>query len=192
MASRRSLARSITWSERIFAQRVSSYPLNQADRLEFEAEPSTRLSDNINAVNRASADGRLLSRSVVEDGELRDAAEAALPVRDTAVYGLRAPSSACDRAEVASTFGELSVMRVMLDHRRYDAGKPYTVAIRAVHLGHWGTHAQDERQIPTFLGSRIRLRLRLGLDCRQRGADCGVGGATGSRLLVETSRYGRH
>jgi outer membrane protein assembly factor BamA len=111
-------------------------------------------------------------------------------VNDTAVFGPLSPIlGARSRFEVASTFGELSATRILLDYRRYLMPvRPYTVAVRGLHLGQYGPDADDARLLPTFLGSRQFLRgYGWGsIRCRPNGdGTCeGYDELLGSRLLV--------
>ncbi|HET9266061.1 MAG TPA: BamA/TamA family outer membrane protein [Vicinamibacterales bacterium] len=169
-----------------------AYPLNQAERIEFEAGARHVLyRTTVNSVNRASEDGRLLSREVIESSGTQPATfgeASAAYVRDTAVYGPTSPIvGARSRFEISSTFGELAVTRLLIDYRRYLMPvKPYTVAVRGVHLGQYGPQAHDERMLPTFLGSRSFIR-GYGWNSIRCGGnpDCGAfEELLGSRLLV--------
>jgi outer membrane protein assembly factor BamA len=135
----------------------------------------------------------VLSRSTEEPfgGAPATVAEAtAAYVRDTAVFGPTSPIlGGRSRFEVTTTFGELSVTRLLLDHRRYLMPiKPYTIAARLVHLGQYGRDAADHRLLPTFLGSRNFLRGYGWSDIRCQPNTDGACGAfeelLGSRLLV--------
>ena len=141
-----------------------AYPLNRAQRLEFEAGARhTVFRTHISATGRSILDGRVLSRSLTEGsgGAPATVGEAtAAYVRDTAVFGPASPIlGARSRFELTSTFGELSVTRLLLDHRRYLMPvRPYTVAMRVMHLGQYGPDADDLRLLPAFLGSRQFVR----------------------------------
>jgi outer membrane protein assembly factor BamA len=172
----------------------ASYPLNHAQRLEFET--GVRYVDyrlTVSSLVRSLTNGRVLSRGTEQGaaGEPATMGEtSAAFVRDTAVFGPTSPVLGDRlRFEIASTFGELSVTRVLLDHRRYLMPvKPYTVATRIVHLGQYGPDAHDVRVLPTFLGSRQFVRgygwgsLRCQVDDQ---GECGaLEELLGSRLLV--------
>lgn len=141
-----------------------AYPLNRAQRIEFEAGARhTIFRTHISTTGRSMLDGRLLSRSIVEGsgGAPATVGEAtAAYVRDTAVFGPASPIlGARSRFEVTTTFGDLSVMRLLLDHRRYLMPiKPYTLATRVMHTGQYGPDADDLRLLPAFLGSRQFVR----------------------------------
>lgn len=171
-----------------------AYPMNHARRLEFEAgirHASYRRT--VRSTIRSLTTGRVLGRTSTTDsgGEPASVGEAsAALVGDLAVFGPTSPILGSRyRFEIASTVGELSATRVLLDHRRYFMPvKPYTVATRIVHLGQYGPDADDTRLLPTFLGSRhfVRGYGWSSLQC-QLGADGECGGfeeLLGSRLIV--------
>ena len=141
-----------------------AYPLNHAQRLEFEAGArhiAYRMS--VHSTARSLETGRILSQKTEASfgGTPVTVAEAgAAFVRDTAIFGPASPIlGGRSRFEVTSTFGELSITRLLLDHRLYLMPvKPYTIAGRIVHLGQYGRDAQDPRLVPTFLGSRQFVR----------------------------------
>jgi Tol biopolymer transport system component len=171
-----------------------AYPLDRAQRFEFEAGARHSVyRRSLRGVVRSLPDGRVLSRTTADlkGGAPTTVGEAsAAYVRDTAVMGPTGPIlGGRSRLEVGSSFGELSTMRLILDHRRYVMPvKPYTLAFRAVHLGQYGRDANDLRLLPTFLGSRYFLR-GYGWDsirCQPNadGECTGYDELLGSRLLV--------
>ena len=92
------------------------------------------------------------------------------------------------RFEISTTVGELSITRVLIDHRRYYMPvRPYTIAARVMHLGQYGPDAADLRLLPTFLGSRNYVRgYGWGsIKCEEIEGECGAfEELLGSRLLV--------
>jgi hypothetical protein len=171
-----------------------AYPLNRAQRLEFDAGARhTRYRRSVRSAVRSLTSGRILDRTTmaVSGGEPATIGEAtAAFVGDTAVYGPTGPIlGGRYRFEVASTFGELAVTRVLLDHRRYFMPvKPYTIATRLVHMGQYGPDKDDPRLLPAFLGSRSFVRgygwSALRCDPGPQG-ECGAfEELLGSRLLV--------
>ncbi len=118
---------------------------------------------HISSTGRSIVDGRLLSRTLVEGsgGAPATVGEAtAAYVHDTAVFGPASPILGTrSRFEVTSAFGDLSVTRLLLDHRRYLMPvRPYTLATRVMHMGQYGPDADDVRLLPAFLGSRQFVR----------------------------------
>jgi hypothetical protein len=141
-----------------------AYPLDRAQRVELEAGALyTTYRRSVSTVVRSLTDGSVLSRTTADGfgGEPATAGEASVAyVRDTSIFGPASPIlGGRTRLELASTFGELSATRVLIDHRRYAMpARPYTIAYRVVHLGQYGRDADDPRVLPTFLGSRYFLR----------------------------------
>jgi outer membrane protein assembly factor BamA len=111
-------------------------------------------------------------------------------VTDTAAFGPAGPIvGGRSRFEVAATVGELTVARLLVDHRRYMMPvKPYTIATRVLHMGYYGRDAGDPRLLPAFLGSRqfVRGYGWSAIQCpREADGECGAyEDLLGSRLLV--------
>ena len=122
---------------------VLLYPLDRAQRIEFEAGGRySAYRRTVNSVVRSMTNGRILSRETTDGdaGAPTRAGEAsAAYVRDTTVFGPTGPILGDrSRVEVAATFGDLSATRLLVDHRRYLMPvKPYTVAMRLLHLGQY-------------------------------------------------------
>ena len=171
-----------------------AYPLDRARRFEFEVGARhTAYRRSVRSVVRSLATGRVLGREtsdVFGEAPATVGEASAAYVRDTSIFGPTSPIlGARSRFEVTSTFGELSVTRLLLDYRRYLMPvKPYTIAFRGVHIGQYGPDATDTRLLPTFLGSRQFLRgygwgsVHCGPN--HQGACSGFDELLGSRLLV--------
>jgi hypothetical protein len=140
------------------------YPMSQVQRVEFDAGVRhIRYRRSVQSTIRSIESGRVLNRGTEHPfgGDPATVGEVTTAfVHDTAVFGPTSPVlGGRSRFELTSTFGELSVVRMMLDHRRYFMPvKPYTLAARVVHLGQYGPHADDPRLLPAFLGSRQFVR----------------------------------
>jgi Tol biopolymer transport system component len=171
-----------------------AYPLDRARRFEFElGARHTAYRRSVRSVVRSLVTGRVLERDMADapaDAPATVGEASAAYVHDTSVFGPTSPIlGARSRFEVASTIGELSVTRLLLDYRRYLMPiRPYTIAFRGVHIGQYGPDAHDARLLPTFLGSRQFLRgYGWGsVDCKldDAGACSGFDELLGSRLLV--------
>ncbi len=173
---------------------VLLYPLDRAQRIEFEAGGRYgAYRRTVNSVVRSMTNGRILRRETT-DGDAgaptRSGEASAAYVRDTTVFGPTGPILGDrSRVEVAATFGDLSATRLLVDHRRYLMPvKPYTVAMRLLHLGQYGPDAGDVRVLPSFIGSRSFLRgYGWGsIQCQENAAgECGgFDELLGSRLVV--------
>lgn len=141
-----------------------AYPLNQAQRLEFEGGVRhVRYRQTVYSTVRSLENGRLLDRLTTtgSGGSPTTVGEASAAfVGDTTRFGATGPIvGGRHRFEVTSAFGDLPFVRVLADHRRYAMPvKPYTIATRVVHLGQYGPGADDPRLLPAFLGSRQFVR----------------------------------
>jgi Tol biopolymer transport system component len=137
-----------------------AYAMSQSRRIEFEAGArQTAYRRTVLSMSRSLATGRVLDQTTTQQsgGASTTVAEASAAfVTDTAVFGPGGPIlGSRSRYQVTSTFGELALTRLLLDHRRYFMPvRPYTIATRVVHLGQYGRHADDPRLAPAFLGSR--------------------------------------
>jgi outer membrane protein assembly factor BamA len=57
------------------------------------------------------------------------------------------------RLEVAPTFGSLNFTSVLGDYRHYFMPAPfYTIAVRGLHYGRYGSDGEDDRLFPLFIG----------------------------------------
>jgi outer membrane protein assembly factor BamA len=171
-----------------------AYPLNRSQRIEFDAGVRhTRYRQSVVSTVRSLDTGRLIERDTVhgEQGAPATVGEfSAAFVNDTATFGPAGPIvGGRARLEVAGTAGELSVARLLVDYRRYLMPvKPYTIATRLLHMGHYGRDAGDPRLLPAFLGSRqfVRGYSWSALRCpREEQGECAsYENLLGSRLIV--------
>lgn len=141
-----------------------AYPLNQSQRIEFDGGVRyTRYQQSVVSTVRSLETGRVLGRNSMSGEQGAPAAVGEIGaafVNDTAAFGPSGPIvGGRSRFEVATTVGELTVARVLLDYRRYLMPiKPYTFAARVLHTGYYGPDADDPRLLPAFLGSRQLVR----------------------------------
>lgn len=148
----------------VAAAGVLAYPFNRGVRVEFTG-----------GLRRASYQREVRSRITAADTgrlleDLTVGAAAGAPttmaevgtalVGDTAVFGPTGPLVGSRyRLEVAPAFGQLSYLRVLADYRRYVMPvRPYTLAVRLLHSGRYGSDADDPRLLSTFIGSRYFIR----------------------------------
>jgi Tol biopolymer transport system component len=162
------------------------YPFNSAKRLE--------LSGGLQAIGFGSQTitreysgftGRLMNQTTVNNpadptlwlGE----AHAAL-VYDTATFGPTSPILGRRyRFDVAPTFGGLTFTTVTADYRQYWMPlKPFTVAMRVMQLGRYGTDAGDARLLPLVWTIRDIVR---GYGDLGNGSSA-LGTLSASRMLV--------
>jgi hypothetical protein len=97
------------------------------------------------------------------------------------------------RFEAGQTMGSLGFTNVLLDYRRYFSPfRPVTLAVRGLHVGRYGTDAQDPRLAQLFLGypSLVRGYDVNSFDAQECGTDILQGTCPsfdrllGSRLMV--------
>jgi outer membrane protein assembly factor BamA len=91
---------------------------------------------------------------------------------------------------VGPTFGDLKMTTALMDYRRYFMpARLYTIAVRGLHYGRYGTGGEDGRLIPLFIGYPEFVR-GYGINSFESG-ECGSSATcptfdrlVGSRMLV--------
>jgi hypothetical protein len=137
---------------------VTSYPFNRSRRVEFQGGVSSISFDQIiNTTTFSLVDGAILQddTETTPIGEtLQLGAASAAYVFDTSIYGATSPVQGQRyRFEVAPTLGTLTFTGLLADYRRYFMpARLYTVAVRAMHYGRYGSDAQDPRIFPLNVG----------------------------------------
>jgi WD40-like Beta Propeller Repeat len=133
---------------------VAVYPFSSAKRLEFSGGlQAIGFGSQTITSEYSGVTGQLLGQTTANNPSdptlLLGESRAAL-VYDTATYGPTSPLLGRRyRFAVAPTFGGLSFTTVTADYRQYWMPvKPFTVAIRAMQLGRYGTDANDARLLP--------------------------------------------
>jgi hypothetical protein len=146
------------------ARAITMYPFSRALRFEVQAGGrriwfDRELTTSIYGLNS----GQLLSRER-EDFEAPDSlnladASAAL-VYDQTGFGPVGPVTGQRfRFDVTPTFGSLQYTNVLLDYRRYLVPlRPFTLALRGLHVGRYGNDGEDSRLSPLFLGYSSLVR----------------------------------
>lgn len=174
-----------------------AYPFSRALRFELQAggrrlgfgrELTTRVYDAVSGELLDDQRDRLEAPSALTFAE-----SAAALVYDQSVFGPTSPLSGQRyRFEVAPSLGSLRFTNVTLDYRRYLSFlRPFTVAVRGLHLARYGAGGEDPRLSALFLGYPALIR---GYDAGSFDsvADCDLasGGCPefaalfGSRLLL--------
>ncbi|MGH7569477.1 MAG: BamA/TamA family outer membrane protein [Gemmatimonadales bacterium] len=174
-----------------------AYPLNRAQRVEFQA-----------AVQHISFDRTLRTRaiSLTTEREIYDSTKR-LPVADPLTLGSASTAVVYDnsvfgatspiygqryRLEASPTFGSLQYTTLLADYRRYVLPvRPFTLAGRVLHLGRYGPDGDDGRMYPFYLGypSLVRGYDFGSFDASECPTGTGVGCPVieqlfGSRILV--------
>ena len=100
-------------------------------------------------------------------------------IGDTAIFGATAPIVGSRyRFQLTGNAGGLTYTSVLADYRRYVMPvRPYTLAVRLVHLGRYGEDAGDFRLRDSYVGSSTLVpgygaSTVVRSDCPAGSADC--------------------
>ena len=140
------------------ASGVVAYPFNRSQRIELQGGVSQISFDQIVTTQSFS----LITGAIFEDstettpiGEtLSLGTSSAAFVFDTSVFGATSPvQGQRSRFEVSPTFGTLNFTGALADYRRYFMPASfYTLGVRVMHYGRYGSDAQDPRMFPLNIG----------------------------------------
>jgi len=143
-----------------------AYPFHRSMRVEMRAGFHTAHYHRATQSRTFSLpDGRLLTEE--RDGDalapkpLRLFEAGAALVRDTAVFGAVSPILGTRmRLEIVSARGDLNYVHWLGDYRKYWLlpGRPYTLALRLLHSGRYGSGADDRRLLPMSLRRQAYVR----------------------------------
>jgi hypothetical protein len=175
---------------------LAAYPFNRSTRIEIQAGPRSiwyqrEMRSRVFGLPRR---GLLSDRTIdipAPDSVTLFETSVAL-VRDTAVRGPVSPIlGARARFEVAGSMGAIPFVHALVDYRRYWIPvRPYTLAVRALHIGRYGPGSDDPRLVPLYLGRTGLVRgyyystARTACEISTEN-ECGVlDTLMGSRLLV--------
>jgi outer membrane protein assembly factor BamA len=80
-------------------------------------------------------------------------------VGDYSFFGFTSPvAGGRYRFEVTPSFGSINFTTAVADYRRYVLAKPLTFAVRAMHVGRYGSGARSSLLQPLFVGQPYLLR----------------------------------
>src|SRR5262245_10611694 len=168
---------------------VTIYPFSSSKRLELSGGlQSITSSSETRTSEYSGVTGRLINVTTVANpdhqAELLGNARAAL-VYDTAVFGPTSPILGKRyRFAMAPTFGGLTFTTMTADYRQYWMPvRPFTVAVRVMHLGRYGADADDPRLMPLVWTLRDIVR---GFGDTGPGR-APLGSLSASRMLVANS-----
>jgi Tol biopolymer transport system component len=168
---------------------VVSYPFSDVLRTEFSAGFSS-ISFLEETVTRAASlqTGELLvndTKDITPSPALNLGSVGAALVYDNSYFGAASPLlGERYRLEVSPTFGSLNWLAVLTDFRHYFMPlRPFTIAVRALHYGKYGSAAEDGRLAPLYLGYPGLVR---GYDINSMGINdtSVVNRIQGSKILV--------
>lgn len=143
---------------------VVSYPFTRAQRVEFQSGISQISFDQIVQTQAYSLTSGALIFDETETTSLGQslslATSSAALVFDTSSFGATSPVAGQRyRFEAAPTFGSIRYTGLLADYRRYFMpASLYTLAVRALHYGRYGSGGQDPRLFPLFLGYPTLVR----------------------------------
>jgi Tol biopolymer transport system component len=179
------------------ASGIVSYPFNRVQRIELTGGVTQISFDQIVQTTAYSLyTGRVVVNDTSETSlapSLTLGTSAAAFVDDTANFGATSPVQGQRyRIEAAPTFGTINFTSLLGDYRRYFMPVSfYTLAVRAIHYGRYGSGGEDPRLYPLYLGYPTLVR---GYDVNTFDASECVPNATsqcpafdrllGSRMLV--------
>src|SRR6266850_713625 len=176
---------------------IAAYPFNRSDRLEMSAGLQ-----QISYDHELQKHGFNLDGSVAFDSTIHFPVPSAVTLEQTSValvhdnsfYGATSPILGDRwRIEADPTFGGLQFFTALADYRKYVMPvRPFTFALRVVHIGRYGKDAEDNRIFPMFIGYSSIVR---GYDRGSfQASECANGTLTdpcpvfdqlfGSRILV--------
>jgi hypothetical protein len=155
---------------------LMAYPFNRARRVELSGGMTQISFDQIvQATVYSLSTGRVLGTDTTETSvapALTLGTSSVAFVADTANFGATSPVQGQRyRIEAAPTFGTINFTSVLGDYRRYMMPVSfYTLAVRTVHYGRYGSGGEDPRLYPLYLGYPTLVR---GYDVNTFGAgDC--------------------
>src|SRR6267378_3164829 len=175
---------------------VAAYPFNRSDRVEVSAGLQQISYDNELQKHGFNQDGSVAFDSTIHfpvPPPVTLGATSFALVHDNSFYGATGPILGDRwRLEADPTLGGLQFVTTYVDYRKYVMPlRPFTLAVRGLHIGRYGRDAEDQRIYPLFLGYPSLVR---GYDRGSfQASECTGGSATscpvfdqlwGSRLLV--------
>jgi Tol biopolymer transport system component len=172
-----------------------AYPFSQTARMEFGGGfTRTSYDEQVRTIATSLRTNRILSdttesRTLAESMNLSSFSTAL--VTDSSLFGATSPvAGGRSRFELSPTFGDVRMTTALVDYRRYFMpARFYTIAVRGLHYGRYGSGGEDPRLIPLFLGYPEFVR-GYGIDSFSSG-ECGSSEScatfnrlVGSRILV--------
>ena len=137
---------------------MMAYPFSQTARVEFGGGfTRTSYEQQVRTIAYSLRTGRVIDdqtqTSPLADPLNLSNVSTAL-VTDSSLSGPTSPvAGGRSRLELAPTFGDLRLTTALADYRRYFMpARFYTIAVRGLHYGRYGTGGEDTRLMPLFLG----------------------------------------
>jgi hypothetical protein len=143
---------------------VVAYPFSRAARLEFSGSVNRVSFDRVTetiVTSMWTAETLEARRDVTSlASPLVGGAGSAALVFDTTDFGATSPVRGQRyRVEAAPSVGTVDFTTLLADYRRYLMPVPfYTIALRVLHHGRYGSGAEDSRLLPAYLGDASLVR----------------------------------
>jgi len=143
---------------------LTAYPFSRAQRVEFQGGVSQISFDQIVQTQAYALNtGRLIfdeTETTSLGQSLTLATSSAALVFDTSAFGATSPIAGQRyRFEAAPTFGSIRYAGVLADYRKYFMPATlYTLAVRVLHYGRYGSGGEDSRLFPLFIGYPTLVR----------------------------------
>jgi outer membrane protein assembly factor BamA len=140
------------------ASGILAYPLNRARRIEFQTGITQISFDQVVETQAYSLNtGQLIAdetNTTTAAPSLTLGTTSAAFVHDTSSFGATSPVQGQRyRIEAAPTFGSIDYTSVLADYRRYFMPvRFYTIAVRGLHYGRYGSAGSDQRLYPLYVG----------------------------------------
>jgi hypothetical protein len=136
---------------------ITQYPFSKALRAEFSGGIRRVSFDyEIEQFFYSFQSGQFLGRTkedLPRPDPLNLGEGSAALVYDSSVFGATSPIVGQRyRFEYSQSAGSLDFSGVLLDYRRYLMARPFTLAMRGMHYGRYGTSNEDERLSPLYVG----------------------------------------
>ena len=143
---------------------MAAYPFSRVQRIELSGGAhGISFASDLRTQTYTRSNGSLIdereSRGIAPDSVMLFETGAAI-VHDSSVAGATAPVLGTrSRFEIAPTFGDLSLVTLTADYRRYMMPvRSLTVAMRMQHIGRYGADASDGRLLPLIWTVRDLVR----------------------------------
>jgi hypothetical protein len=137
---------------------VVAYPFTPNHRVEFTGGLTvTSFEKQVRTTATSLRTGQLLAddtQTTPLAGTLHINSVSSALVSDNSIFGATSPIAGYrSRFEVSPAFGTLRMTTALADYRRYFMpARFYTIAVRGLHYGRYGTGGEDSRLIPLFIG----------------------------------------
>jgi Tol biopolymer transport system component len=136
---------------------ITQYPFSRAHRVEFSGGVRHIGFDNYVETDTYSAfTGGFIGRTKtdLESAEALNLGEtSAALVYDTSVFGATSPILGQRyRLEYSQLVGSIKFAGALADFRKYFLARPFTLALRGMHYGRYGSGSEDPRMSPMYIG----------------------------------------